>query len=85
MATSKKHTASVLKPAKTIRAGACRATIWENQGPDGPFYSVALTRSFRDVSGNWRNSSNFNERQLEELMNAALKAKQWLAAHSHLI
>lgn len=57
MATSKTNTASTPKPAQTIRCGACWATIWENLGPDGPFYSATLMRPFRDASGNWRNST----------------------------
>lgn len=85
MATSKTNTASTPKPAQTIRCGACWATIWRNLGPDGPFYSATVMRPFRDASGNWRNSTSFTERQLDDLMDAALKAKHWMAAHSRMI
>lgn len=84
MATRKTNKPSAPKPAHRIKAGAIQATIWENAGAAGPFYAATLTRSFRDADGNWRNSSSFGERQLDDLMNAALEAKQWMADHAHL-
>lgn len=35
------------KPAATIRDGAMKATIWKNEGEKGDFYSVDLTRSYK--------------------------------------
>lgn len=84
MATRKNNKPSGPKPAQTIKSGACRATIWENMGASGPFYAATLSRSFRDASGAWRTSNSFAERQLDDLMNAALEAKEWMAAHAHL-
>lgn len=84
MATRKTHKSSGRKPAHTIKAGAIRATIWENAGTLGPFYAATLSRSYRDASGNWRNGTSFGVRQLDDLMNAALEAKEWMAAHPHL-
>jgi hypothetical protein len=84
MATSKKNKPSTPKPAQTFRAGSVRAAVWENMGESGPFYSASLSRSFRDAAGNWRNANTYGERQLEDLMNAALEAKEWMASHRHL-
>jgi len=47
MATRKTHKPSGRKPAHTIKAGAIRATIWENKGALGPFYAATLSRSYR--------------------------------------
>lgn len=84
MATRKNSKASGPKPAHTVKSGAVRATIWENMGSSGLFYAATLSRSFRDAAGAWRNSASFGERQLDDLMNAALEAKEWMAAHAHL-
>ena len=84
MATRKSSKSSGRKPAHAIKAGAIRATIWENAGSNGPFYAATLTRSFRDAAGNWRQGTSFGERQLQDLMNAAREAKDWMAAHPHL-
>jgi hypothetical protein len=84
MASQKTHKPSGRKPAHTIKAGAIRATIWENKGALGPFYAATLSRSYRNASGNWRQGASFGAHQLDDLMNAALEAKEWMAAHPHL-
>ncbi len=47
------------KPIETIRDGSLKATIWERQGEKGPFYSVEITRSYRDQNGAWHDSNSF--------------------------
>jgi len=34
-------------PAETIRDGALKATIWRNFGENGTFYSVELSRTYK--------------------------------------
>jgi hypothetical protein len=84
MATSKKQKSPASKPVKTIRTGACRTTIWKNQGPDGPFYVATLTRFYRDASGNWRIGTSFTDSQLGDLMNTVRQAREWMVVHSYL-
>jgi len=48
------------KPAATIRDGAISATIWKNQGEKGRFYSVRITRSWKDKDGNYHDSNDFS-------------------------
>ncbi|MGE0269584.1 MAG: hypothetical protein AB7S78_14130 [Candidatus Omnitrophota bacterium] len=69
------------KPATILRSAGLKATVWENQGMKGPFYSVTFARPYRTAEGNWQNASNFGLYELEALMNLAFEAREWLAAH----
>ena len=53
-------------PLDTIRDGSLKATIWKNPGKADkpPFYTVNLTRSYKDDQGNWRESNSFNGSEL---------------------
>ncbi|CAI4030261.1 MAG TPA: hypothetical protein VLA99_02925 [Nitrospiraceae bacterium] len=81
MANSKRQKSSRPKPSQTFRSGSVRAAVWQNLGENGPFYSALLTRSFRDAAGNWRTSTTFGERQLEDLLIVAGQARQWMVDH----
>ncbi len=70
------------KPATIIRSGNIKATIWENEGLQRAFYSTTFSRPYKDARGIWKNAHNFGLYELESLMNAALEAKEWLAAHT---
>lgn len=70
------------KPATIIRSGNIKATIWENEGLKRVFYSATFSRPYRDTEGKWQNANNFGLYELESLMNAALEAREWLAAHT---
>lgn len=66
------------KPANTIRSGSIKATIWQNRGKSGRFFSASFSRPFRDEKGNWKQGFSFGSRDLESLLNAALEAKEWI-------
>ena len=70
------------KPANTLRCGNIKATIWQNSSENGPFFATTFSRPFKDQSGTWRDASSFGLHDLEALMNVALDAKEWIAAHA---
>lgn len=70
------------KPSTTIRSGNIKATIWENKGEKGNFFSATFSRPFKDQGGAWRNGTSYGARDLENLLNAALEAKEWITAHA---
>jgi hypothetical protein len=69
------------KPATTLRRGIVKATIWENMSKNGPFFATTFSRPFKDQSGAWRSGTSYGLNDLEALMNVALEAKEWIAAH----
>ena len=70
------------KPANTLRCGNIKATIWQNAGPKGSFFSATFSRPFKDHTGIWRNASSFGLQDIEALMNVALEAKEWISAQA---
>lgn len=48
------------QPASTLRDGSLKATIWKNEGENGPRYSVNLSRTWRDEQGNYHDSDGFS-------------------------
>ena len=70
------------QPATTLRCGHIKATIWQNSGEKGPFFATTFSRPFKDQAGAWRNGASFGLHDLEALMNVALEAKKWIAAHA---
>lgn len=52
------------KPINTIREGSLKATIWRNPSEKGDYYSVQITRTWRDDQGNYHDSDSFTGTQL---------------------
>ena len=57
-------------PAAHVRQGNLEAAIWRNQGENGAFYTVSFSRKFQ-VEGEWRESSSFRERDVNNLAKLA--------------
>jgi len=47
------------RPAETLRDGSIKASIWRNEGENGPFYATSLSRTYTDADGNSRDTSSF--------------------------
>ena len=56
-------------------------TIGQNISEKGPFFATTISRPFEDQSGTWLSGTSFGLHDLEALMNVALEAKEWIAAH----
>lgn len=70
------------QPANTLRCGNIKATIWQNSGPTGLFFSTTFSRPLKDQFGAWRNGTSFGLNDLEALVPVAREAKEWIAAHA---
>ena len=66
------------KPVHSIRLRNVRASIWANQTDQGVFYSVKITRFFKDAEGEWRNSDSFGRDDLLLASKAADLAHTWI-------
>ncbi|MEM9838926.1 MAG: hypothetical protein AAF830_07175 [Pseudomonadota bacterium] len=54
-------------PIHTERDGGLKASIWENEGENGPFYSVKLAKTYTDRDGNLRDTSSFTGTELLQI------------------
>ena len=69
------------RPAKEFRLGRVRASCWLNTNSKGEsWYSIVLTRGYKDAEGQWKNSHSLG---LDDLFIAAEVLKQaalWIHA-----
>ncbi|RYG90583.1 hypothetical protein EU803_11285 [Loktanella sp. IMCC34160] len=66
-------------PAHKFRIGAITATIWDNDG----FYTVDMSRSYKDSAGQWQTTSSFAQADLLNLSKLAQRAESWIAGQSN--
>ncbi len=53
------------KPAHEVRAGRIKADVWLNEdNDDRPWFSVVLSRSYKDGEGNWKQATSFGRDDL---------------------
>lgn len=69
------------KPVHTIRYGAVRVAIWENQSANGPFLNATFERTYRDSEGKAQSAHAFGVSDLALLQLASLEAAQWMNAN----
>lgn len=62
------------KPIDTLRDGSLKATIWKNSGEKGDFYSVNITRTYKDEADNYHDSDSFTGVQLLRVAHLATRA-----------
>ena len=67
------------QPVKKINDGRITAAIWKNFGEKGTFYSVTITRSFKDELGNYKDTDSFSGTDLLIVGRQAVKAYDAIA------
>jgi len=84
MASNGKHSngnggkAKANPPVHTVRYGAVKAVVWENQTQHGTMHNVTVSRSYRDEQGEWQESSSFGGDDLLPLAKALDAAHSWI-------
>ncbi len=62
------------KPVETLRDGAIKATIWKNTGEKGDYYSVDLTRIYKDKDDHYQDTHSFSSHELLRVAHLAERA-----------
>lgn len=52
------------KPAHEVRIGRIKGVVWKNEGKEGPWYSVAVSRSYKDGQDQWKQAHTFGRDDL---------------------
>ncbi|WP_413936552.1 hypothetical protein [Nitrospira sp. BLG_1] len=55
-------------PVITLRCSRIKASVWKNEGMNGPFYNVTVARSYKGQDGVWKNSDSFGVADLDALI-----------------
>ena len=56
-----------------------KATLWKNTSENGDFYSVQITRTYRDEQGNYHDSDSYSGSELLRVSRLAQKAYDYTA------
>ncbi|WP_390911852.1 hypothetical protein [Pseudosulfitobacter sp. SM2401] len=67
------------QPAFKFKLGLINATIWDNDG----FYSVDLSRSYKNSEGQWQNTTSYGHADLLNIAKSAERAENWIARQSN--
>lgn len=70
------------KPAKVIRFGMIKASVWENQTRHGQRHNVTLTRLYKN-GDLWKESTHFGRDDLPLLAKAVDLAHTWIYSHAN--
>ena len=65
------------RPAHKIQHRGIAVTIWKNEGKNGPFYSVTLSRRYKQ-GDEWKESSSYDEDDLLLLTELLTEAHAWI-------
>lgn len=68
-------------PLETLRDGSLKATIWKNTGDNGAFYSVRLSRTWKDEQGQYHDSDSFSGSELLRIARLANLAYDAIRAY----
>lgn len=52
------------RPIETIRDGRFKASIWNNEGENGPYLSVKFAKTYNDANGNAQDTQTFSDSDL---------------------
>ncbi len=61
-------------PASTLRDGNLKATIWQNEGERGAYYSTTFSRTYKDENGEYRETQSFSSGDLLRVSELARQA-----------
>jgi hypothetical protein len=72
------------RPVHNVRYGTIKAAIWRNVVDNGnasrPMYNVTISRSYKDVEDNWKDSQSFGYDDLLVVSKAMNDCHSWIAA-----
>ena len=65
------------KPIENIKLGLIEAAIWQNEGSNGTFYNVTVSRSYKD-GDTWKKSDSYGRDDLPLVCKALDMAHTWI-------
>jgi len=67
-------------PLHTIQNGRVQASIWEQTSEKGSFLSVTFKIGYQK-QGEWKDGHSYQAHELDQLIDAAIDAKEWMRQH----
>lgn len=67
------------KPVKEMKEGVIKAAIWKNEYGGKVFYSVSISRSYKDKNDQWKSTSSINEKDISDAIKVFNACAVWIA------
>ncbi len=48
------------QPEETLRDGNLKATLWRNEGENGPYFNVTIAKTYKDNHGKYQDTNSFS-------------------------
>lgn len=68
-------------PLEVLRDGSLKATIWENAGENGPYFTTTFARTYQANDGSLKDSHSFSGSELLRVAELARQAYATVNAH----
>lgn len=62
------------RPFRKLYAGNIQVAIWQNEGKNSEFYTVTISRRFKDKNDEWQNSNSFRLNDIPKVIAALQEA-----------
>ena len=59
------------RPIETIRDGRFKASVWSNEGENGPYLSVKFAKTYTDANGKAQDTQTFSDSDLLQVAELA--------------
>ena len=56
------------KPAFEVKSGAIRATAWQNEGQNGPYHNIVMSRFYKDRDGKWQQTKSLRPKDMPDVI-----------------
>lgn len=67
-----------IRPVETFRDSKLKASVWRNEGKEGPYYTVTLAKTYEDRNGRLQDSHSFTGGELLRVAELAREAHSFV-------
>ena len=78
--SDKSKTEKARKPVHKLKDGTIELAVWQNEGDNGPFYTVTHKRSYKQKD-EWKDSDSYGQGDLLALAKLLDLAHTWILLH----
>lgn len=64
------------RPVKAFRQGGVEVAVWRNHTDNGDMYNATIRNSYKDASGEWKETSSFSPADIAVLAQLSAQAFQ---------
>jgi hypothetical protein len=66
-----------VRPVHEVRLGKIRASVWGNRTNGATWYTITLSRLYRDKGGKWQQAESFGPEDLPVIQSIIHELERW--------